>query len=389
MALEVPSKQVYLDNASTTYPKPPQVVKAVADAVAMVSLTTGRSTTACEINPDSIVSQTRIGLAKFFNIDTPNRVIFTYSATDSLNTALFGMLHEGDHVLISPLEHHAVSRAVHYLRDTRGVSFSVLPADSNGCIIPDRISEAVKPHTNLAVISHISNVGGTIQPLKEIGEELDRLGIPLLIDASQSAGCHKIDVKEMHIDALAAPGHKSLLGLPGSGILYLSERMNPDPFRVGGTGVKSELFHLPPELPVFYESGTPNVLGIIALGAALTFINETGLENIETCCNGLTERMLGELSQRPRVKIVGPADPKVRVPVISFNVDGISTAELSKLLADKYNIANRGGLHCAPMAHEYYGTLTTGGCVRVSPAYLTPKEQVDYFFDVLDEILAS
>ena len=389
MALEVSSKPVYLDNAATTYPKPPHVIKAVADAVAMVSLTTGRSCSASDINPDNIVTQTRIGLAKLFNIDTPDRVIYTYSGTDGLNTVLFGMLHEGDHLLISPLEHHAVSRAVHYLRDTRGVSFSVLPADGNGCIIPDRISEAVKPHTNLACISHISNVAGTIQPLKEIGEEFERLGIPLLVDAAQSAGCHKIDVKEMHIDALAAPGHKSLLGLPGSGILYLNERMNPDPFRVGGTGVKSELFHLPPELPVFYESGTPNVLGIIALGAALTFINETGLGNIENCCNGLTERMLGELSQRPKVKIVGPTDPKVRVPVISFNIDGIPNADLSKLLAEKYNIANRGGLHCAPMAHEYFGTLAAGGCVRISPAYLTPKESVDYFFDVLDEILAS
>ncbi len=388
MALEVPSKQVYLDNASTTYPKPPQVVKAVADAVEMVSLTTGRSTSACEINPDSIVSQTRISLAKFFNIDTPNRVIYTYSATDSLNTALFGMLHEGDHVLISPLEHHAVSRAVHYLRETQGVSFSVLPADGNGCIIPDRIGEAVKPHTNLACISHVSNVGGTIQPLAQIGEELERLGIPLLVDASQSAGCHKLDVKEMRVDALAAPGHKSLLGLPGSGILYLSERMNPDPFRVGGTGVKSELYCLPPELPVFYESGTPNVLGIIALGAALSFINETGLEHIEECCCRLTERMLSELAQRPNVSIVGPTDPKLRVPVISFNVEGYAPAEISTLLADKYNIANRGGLHCSPMAHEFYGTLARGGCVRISPAYLTPKEAVDYFFEALDEILS-
>lgn len=389
MAIEVPSKQVYLDNASTTYPKPPAVIKAVSEAVDKVSLTTGRSSSACEINPDSVVSQTRIGLAKFFNIDNPSRIIYTYSATDSLNTALFGMLHEGDHVLISPLEHHAVSRAVYYLRETRGVGFSVLPADADGRIIPERISEAVKPHTNLACISHISNVSGTIQPLKEIGEEMEKLEIPLLIDASQSAGCHKLDVKEMQIDALAAPGHKSLLGLPGSGILYLNERMNPDPFRVGGTGVKSEFYHLPPELPVYYESGTPNVLGIIALGAALQFINETGLNKIEECCAKLTGRMLAEFAQRPRVSIVGPTDPSIRVPVMSFNVEGFPASELSKILADKYNIANRGGLHCAPMAHEYFGTDKAGGCVRVSPAFLTPSGAVDYFFEALDEILSS
>jgi selenocysteine lyase/cysteine desulfurase len=132
MAVKIPEKQVYLDNASTTYPKPPQVVKAVTEAIANVSLTTGRGTTVCEINPDSIVSQTRINLARFFNADAPNRFIYTYSATDSINTVLFGMLHEGDHIIISPLEHHAVSRAVHHLRTTRGVNFSVMHADRNG-----------------------------------------------------------------------------------------------------------------------------------------------------------------------------------------------------------------------------------------------------------------
>jgi cysteine desulfurase/selenocysteine lyase len=389
MAVKIPEKQVYLDNASTTYPKPPQVVKAVTEAIANVSLTTGRGTTVCEINPDSIVSQTRINLARFFNADAPNRFIYTYSATDSINTVLFGMLHEGDHIIISPLEHHAVSRAVHHLRTTRGVNFSVMHADRNGCIIPERIQEVVKPHTCLAAVSHISNVGGTIQPMKAIGEELKRLDIPLLIDASQSAGCHHIDIKEMHIDALAAPGHKSLLGLPGSGILYLNERMNPDPFRVGGTGVKSEMYNLPQELPVYYESGTPNVLGIIALGAALEFINSVGVDNIEKAHHALAERLLSEMMKRKRVHIVGPTNAEVRAPVISFNISGFTPVELSKLLADKYHIANRGGLHCAPMAHEFFGSKEGGGTVRISPAYLSPKEDVDYFFDVLDEILAS
>lgn len=389
MALTIPEGQVYLDNASTTFPKPPQVEEAVAKAVRTVGLTTGRGTYFCEINPDDIMVNVRRKLAKLFNADNPKRVVFTYSATDSINTVFFGLLEEGDHVLVSPLEHHAVSRALHHLREWRGVEFSVLPADGNGCIIPERISEAVRPHTRLACISHISNVGGTVQPMKDIGAEMKRLKVPVMIDASQSAGCHEVNVKKMNLDIVAAPGHKSLLGLPGSGVLYLSEQFNPRPLRVGGTGSHSEMYTLPPELPTFYESGTPNVLGVIALDAALDYIAGETVAKIEQCCHRLSARMLDGLAQRPRVSIVGPTDGKLRAPVISFNLEGMTPKQASKLLAEKYHIANRGGLHCAPMAHEFFGSDKLGGAVRVSPGYLTPEWEVDYFFSALDEILAS
>jgi len=387
--LKIPTGQVYLDNASTSFPKPPQVVEAVAKAVGSVSLTTGRGTSFCDINPDNIVRETRRALCRLFNADDPTRIIFTYSATDGINLALFGLLKEGDHVLTSHLEHHAVSRALHYLRETRGVSFDPMPSDRNGCIIPERIQEAVRPHTCLACVSHISNVAGTIQPVADIGAQLKQLGIPLLLDASQSAGCHAIDVQAMNVEVLAAPGHKSLLGLPGSGVLYLSEEMRPAPFRVGGTGVKSELYCLPPELPVFYESGTPNVLGIIALNASLAFIQQVGLANIERRHQELSAQMLAGLAERPRVRVVGPTDPKLRAPVVSFVIAGMDTAQVSRTLADKYHIAHRSGLHCAPMAHEFFGSDRLGGAIRVSPAYLTPDGEIDYFFAALDEIMCS
>ncbi len=388
MPVTIPEGQVYLDNASTSYPKPPAVAEAVAKAVTDVSLTTGRSTSFCDINPDEIVKNTRELVCKLFNGSDPSRVIFTYSATDGLNLVLFGSLKEGDHVLISALEHHAVSRALHYLREKRGVNFDVMPSDANGCIIPERIQEVVQPRTCLACISHISNVGGTVQPLREIGQELKRLGVPFMVDASQSAGCHAIDVQAMNLDAVAAPGHKSLLGLPGSGVLYLGERLKPEPLRVGGTGVKSELYHLPPELPIYYESGTPNVLGIIALEASLNFIFEETVDAIERRHHELSARMLAGLLERPGVTVAGPTNPALRAPVISFNVEGRAPLEVANLLAEKYHIANRGGLHCAPMAHEFFGTDKMGGTVRVSPAYLTPDEEVDYFFAALDEVLA-
>ena len=389
MPVTIPEGQVYLDNASTSYPKPPVVAEAVANAVTGVSLTTGRGTSFCEINPDDIVKNTRELVCKLFNGSDSSRIIFTYSATDSLNLVLFGSLTEGDHMLISALEHHAVSRAVHHLRECRGVGFDVMPSDADGRIIPERIGEVAKPNTRLACISHISNVGGTVQPIIEIGAELKRLDIPFMVDASQSAGCHTIDVKAMNLDAVAAPGHKSLLGLPGSGVLYLGERLKPAPLRVGGTGVKSELYHLPPELPVFYESGTPNVLGIIALEASLSFIFGETVEVIERRHHDLSARMLAGLLERPGVSIVGPTDPAIRAPVISFNIEGFAPKKLSDLLAEKYHITHRGGLHCAPMAHEFFGSDKKGGAVRVSPAYLTPEQEFEYFFEVLDEILAS
>jgi len=389
MPVEIPEGQVYLDNASTSFPKPEAVADAISKAVRIVSLTTGRGTSFCEINPDDITAKARKQLARLFNADNPKRIIFTYSATDSINLVLFGMLSEGDHMLISPLEHHAVSRPAHHLRETKGVAFDVMPADSDGRIIPERIAEVVKPNTCLACISHISNVAGTVQPITDIGAELKRLDIPFMLDASQSAGCHVIDVKAMNLDVVAAPGHKSLLALPGSGVLYLSERMKPAPFRIGGTGVKSELYHLPPELPVYYESGTPNVLGVIALEASLDFIFEQTIEAFEERCHKLCEQMLNALQELPGVSIVGPTDPAIRAPVISFNVEGFSPKELSELLAEKYHIAHRGGLHCAPMAHEFFGTTERGGAVRVSPAFLTPDEEVEYFCDVMKEVTAD
>lgn len=389
MPVEIPKGQVYLDNASTSYPKPPAVAEAVAKAVTDVSLTTGRGTSFCEINPDDIVRDTRKLVCKLFNGSDPSRVIFTYSATDSINLVLFGSLKEGDHMLISALEHHAVSRAVHYLRECRGVGFDVLPSDADGRVIPERIGEVIKPNTRLACISHISNVGGTVQPLIEIGAELKRLNMPFMVDASQSAGCHEIDVKAMNLDVVAAPGHKSLLGLPGLGVLYLGGMLKPAPLRVGGTGVKSELYSLPPELPVFYESGTPNVLGIIALEASLNFIFGETVDAIERRHHELSARMLLGLLERPGVSVVGPTDPAIRAPVISFNIEGFPPKELSDLLAEKYHIAHRGGLHCAPMAHEYFGTTERGGAVRVSPAFLTPDEEVEYFCDIMKEVTAD
>ena len=387
MTVSVPEGQVYLDNASTSYPKPECVCTAVAQAVREVGLTTGRAKSFCRIDPDKIVLRTRESIAHLLNIPAPGRVIFTYSATDGINTALFGLLKEGDEVLISPLEHHAVTRALPYLVKHRGVRFGKLAAYKDGRIIPERIEESASAATKLICISHISNVSGTVQPLMDIGAEAKRLGIPLMLDAAQSAGCHYIDVQAMGVSILAAPGHKSLLGLPGTGILYLADGIAPEPFRIGGTGSYSELYELPQEIPTFYESGTPNVLGIIALDAAVDFILNTGVAEIGRVAHIKQRQILEHLIGMPQVEIMGPTDSELRGCPIAFNVKGHEPSEIGTILGEKYHIANRAGLHCAPSAHEFFGTLEQGGAVRVSPAFLTPDEDVQYFCDVMDEIL--
>ncbi len=389
MSLVIPEGQVYLDNASTTYPKPECVNNAVAQAVKEVGLTVGRGKFYGKINPDEIVARTRVKLAKLFNAKDPHSIIFTYSATDGINLALFGLLHEGDEVLVSHLEHHAVSRALHYLKKNRSVNFCPIPSDENGRVIPEAIAGLVTERTRLICVNHVSNVSGTIQPLKEIGKVAGALGVPFMVDSAQSAGCLPIDVEEMNISILAAPGHKSLLGLPGSGVLYLADGVRPQPFRVGGTGKLSQLYDLPAEMPTFYESGTPNVLGIIALDAALDFIFDTGIDTIKAVGGEKHGRILEHLKSNSAFSIVGPKDKLFRCGPIAFNIEGQEPATIGTILAEHYHIANRAGLHCSPMTHEFFGTAERGGAVRVSPAYLTPNSEIDYFIEAIDELVTS
>jgi len=387
MGVSVPDGQVYLDNASTSFPKPECVNTAVAEAIREVGLTVGRGKYFSRLNPDEIVARTRVKLAKLFNAKDPHNIVFTYSATDGINLALFGLLSEGDEVLTSHLEHHAVSRALHYLKKHRGVNFCPIPSDENGRVIPEAIEGLISERTRLICINHVSNVSGTIQPLEEIGQVAKAHGIPFMVDCAQSAGCHHIDVQKMNISILAAPGHKSLLGIPGTGVLYLADGVRPQPLRVGGTGLHSHLYELPAEMPTFYESGTPNVLGIIALDSALDFIFEVGLDRIQQTSSEKHRRILSHLLNHPRISIVGPKDFSLRCGPIAFNIEGQEPITIGSILAEHYHIANRAGLHCSPMTHEFFGSIKLGGAVRVSPAFLTPDDQIDYFLAVIDEML--
>ncbi len=389
MGVSINEGQVYLDNASTSYPKPEIVNLAVSEAVREVGLTVGRGSYFSKINPDEIVARTRVKLAKLFNVKNPHNIIFTYSATDGINLALFGLLNDGDEILISHLEHHAVSRALHYLKKQRNIKFCPIPSDENGIVIPEAIEGLISERTKLICVNHISNVSGTIQPLKEIGMVAGARGVPFMVDSAQSAGCHHIDVEEMNISILAAPGHKSLLSLPGTGILFLRDGIRPEPLRVGGTGKLSQLYDLPNEMPTFYESGTPNVLGIIALDASLDFIFDTGLDRIQYITSEKHKRILNHLQELPGISVVGPQDSSLRCGPISFNIDGHEPSDIGTILAEHYHIANRAGLHCSPMSHEFFGTAERGGAVRVSPAFLTPDNDIDYFLEVIDELVSS
>lgn len=373
---------VYLDNAATTYPKPPPVIAAVRECLDQ-SLTVARSTHSAAFRGDEVLRRCRVKLARLFGAARPEEMVYTYSATDGLNIALNGFIQPGGHVIVSPLEHHSVMRPLHHLRQRLGITFSELPAGADGVVDPDDIARSVRQDTCLIAINWVSNVTGTMQPVAEIGAMARELGVPYLIDAAQATGTHPVDVAALNCDAMAQPAHKALFSLPGLGVLYVRHEADLRPWRIGGTGYRSDLVLQPEERPMRYESGTPNVPGIVGLDAALDWIEQTGVEHIEAHCAALISELYDGLRAIPRVSVIGPPPSAKRGFVISFILDdtaghAVDSLIISQALSERYHISTRAGLHCAPTAHRHFGTYDRGGTVRFSVSYFTTLEQVRY-----------
>ncbi len=402
----MPHDPVYLDNAATSYPKPPEVVAAVRDCLDQ-SLTVQRSTHVAPFRGDEVLRRCRAKFARFIGAAAPEEIVYAYSATDALNIALHGMVRADGHVLTSPLEHHSVMRPLHAMRRTRGIDFEALPADADGVVDLDALRKLVRPSTCLVVINWISNVSGTVQPIAAIGAACRELGIPYLVDASQGTGSHPVDVQAVGCDAMAQPAHKALFSLPGLGVLYVRAGLDLPAWRMGGTGYRSELLEQPEERPMRLESGTPNVPAIVGLDAALDWFDRVGLEQVQAHCAALTEQLWEGLGEIEGVELVGPdvgtgghraADPSApgTVPVsvdcghlVSFNIRGADPLVVSQILAEHYGISSRAGLHCAPTAHRFFGTYDRGGTVRFSVSALTTAEQVEYAIQSLAQIADS
>ena len=376
---------VYLDNAATTFPKPESVYEEVIRAMKEYGANPGRSGHKLALQAGRVIYDTREIIAKLFKIENPMNVVFTSNCTDSLNIAIKGLLKPGDHVITSSMEHNSVLRPLKALED-KGIELTIIECDKKGYINIDNIEKNIKENTKLIVTTHASNVTGTIFPIKDIGQLAKDNGIIYMVDAAQTAGVYDIDVNEMNIDILAAPGHKSLLGPQGTGILYVKEGVCIDCTKQGGTGSSSESLLQPEMMPDKFESGTPNTPGIAGLYAGVKYILDKGIENIQSHERELTKYFLDELLKIKEVTIYGPCDPNKQAPVISINIEEQDSSEVGYILDSVFDIGIRTGLHCASLAHKTIGTLEQG-TIRFSIGYFNTKDDIDVAIAAIRQII--
>jgi cysteine desulfurase family protein len=373
------TQRIYLDNAATSFPKPAAVYDAVDRYQRELGVAVGRGAYRRAMAVQDVASRCRLRVAELFRAESPERIIFTFNGTDSLNLALHGLLRSGDHVVTSTIEHNSVLRPLRFLRDQLGVEVDYVSADSQGRIDPARVKAALRANTKLVAIVHASNVTGTVQPIEDIGELARKAGAIVLVDAAQTAGHVPIDVSQLPLDLLACPGHKGLLGPLGTGILYVrpgvEERLAS--LRQGGTGSRSEDDRQPDALPDKYEAGNHNAAGLFGLEAALSYLKEQGVEGIREHERQLIGRLLDGLSGCQGLVSYGTQDAEGRVGVSSLNIEGFDPQVLAALLDENFGIECRAGLHCAPGAHKCLGTFESGGTVRLSAGPFTTAEEID------------
>lgn len=380
---------IYLDNASTSFPKAPTVATAMSDYITNRGININRGSYALAYDVEDIIYTTRQRLNTLFNGHDPSHVIFTQNVTMSLNMVIKGLLKAGDHVLVSSMEHNAVMRPLTQLLD-KGITFDTIPCDSTGSIQMDSIEPLIRPNTVALIINHASNVCGTIQPLESIGPICKAHNLQFIVDAAQTAGVIPIDVKVCHIDALCFTGHKGLLGPQGIGGIILTKEMaqNLTPLIAGGTGSFSHLETLPTHMPDAFESGTLNLPGIIGLNEGLAYIESQGMENIHNHELALTQAFLEGLQSIDVVNIVGKQDIQDRTAVVSITIDSMDPASIAYELESTYHIMTRVGLHCAPRAHQTLGTYPEG-TVRFSFGHANTHEDVVSALSALHRILKN
>ena len=380
---------IYLDNASTSFPKAPTVATAMSDYITNRGININRGSYALAYDVEDIIYTTRQRLKTLFNGHDPSHVIFTQNVTMSLNMVIKGLLKAGDHVLVSSMEHNAVMRPLTQLLD-KGITFDTIPCDSTGSIQMDSIEPLIRPNTVAMIINHASNVCGTIQPLELIGPICKAHNLQYIVDAAQTAGVIPIDVKACHIDALCFTGHKGLLGPQGIGGIILTKEMahTLTPLIAGGTGSFSHLETMPTHMPDAFESGTLNLPGIIGLNEGLSYIESQGMENIHNHELALTQAFLEGLQSIDGINIVGKQNIQDRTAVVSITIDGMDAASIAYELESTYHIMTRVGLHCAPRAHQTLGTYPEG-TVRFSFGYANTQEDVEASLSALHRILKN
>jgi len=383
-----------MDNAATSFPKPLTVTDSMVRYARELGASAGRGAYAEAMETGGLIADCRRRLNRLFHGQNPDHFIFTLNCSDALNLAIKGLipLTGKSHAICTHIDHNSILRPLNRLVDQGLIEQTRVPVDSKtGLVDPDEIRRAIRPNTKLIALTHVSNVTGTIQPIREIGRLARENAIPFIVDAAQSAGHLPIDVQQDCIDLLAAPGHKALLGPLGTGFLYIRPGLEKmlRTLREGGTGSVSEDDRQPEFLPDKYEPGSHNAIGIIGLAEGVKYVAEQTIEKLAAHDLDLVRTFLEGVSNIEGLTYFGPQGVKHRVGVFTVRIDGYDPQELSAILESQFGILTRSGIHCAPLAHAAIGTLETGGATRFSFGPFLSKQDVKFATDALGEIAMS
>lgn len=374
---------IYLDNGATSFPKPLSVRQNVDISLKKFSANPGRSGHSLSLRAAKEIFECRKRLKELFNANSEEEIIFTENCTMALNTVIFGLLSEGDHVLISSMEHNSVTRPLESLKD-KGVTYSTFDYSYDDNETVDNVRNLIKPETKLVICTHASNVFGFRFPIERICALCHAYGILFCVDSAQSAGVFDIDVGTNQYDFVCMSGHKSLYGPMGTGVLILNNR-NLKPLLYGGTGTESVKKSQPEGLPEKFESGTQNMNGISGLKAGVDFVKNRGIKNIYNHEYKLAKRLFNGLANNRKVITYNKSFDYGKVaPVVSFNIDGVYSEDLVAKL-NKYGIMTRGGLHCSPLAHTTMNTIENG-TVRVVPGAFNTINDINYLLNVIRKL---
>ncbi len=382
-------KPVYFDNAATSWPKPPEMMEAMVRFNESIGANPGRSGHRLSIEAARVVYEARECAARIIGSPDPLSISFAKNATEAINCVLLGLLKAGDHVVTSGMEHNSVMRPLRFL-ERQGVGLSIAPCSPAGVLDPDDAMRAVKGNTKVIVVTHASNVTGTLLPLDDLARIARERGIVFVVDASQTAGSIPLDVVRTGIDVLCFTGHKSLLGPQGTGGFYIRKGLEESvsPLMRGGTGSASEFEEQPDFLPDRFESGTPNAIGLAGLAAGIRFVLGLGVEAIREKEAHLTRLFLEGMAGMPGTRLYGPQNVRQRTAVVSFNIVGMSPSEVAFELDEQFAVLSRPGLHCAPAAHRTIGTFPEG-TVRFSFGYSTTEDEVRRGIEAVAHISAA
>ena len=374
---------IYLDSSATSFLKPPQVAEAVFRSFNTIG-NAGRGAHAPTLNASRLIYDTREKLAALFGTPDPSRIAFTCNATEALNIAIHGAIHPGEHVITTACEHNSVLRPL-YLKEKEGTELTIIPADKKGRIRYDLLESSVKSNTSAIVLTHASKLSGHVTDLAFVSNFAKKHGLLLIVDASQTAGSLPINVVKMGIDILCFTGHKGLFGPQGTGGLYVREGLTLSPLKSGGSGVHSFDKQHPTDMPTALEAGTLNGHGIAGLNAGLDYILSTGVKNIHAKEISLARRFVNGISDISDLKLYGDIDAPLRTPIISLNIGNMSSASVSDILWEDYEICVRAGAHCAPLMHKTFGTEKQGA-VRFSFSCFNTETEIDTAIRAMHEI---